>query len=31
MSSAHTQADLDQTVQAFRETLKEMRDGGLLG
>jgi glutamate-1-semialdehyde 2,1-aminomutase len=31
MSSAHTQADLDQTVEAFRETLREMRDGGLLG
>jgi glutamate-1-semialdehyde 2,1-aminomutase len=31
MSSAHTQADLDQTVEAFRETLREMRDEGMLG
>jgi hypothetical protein len=31
ISSAHPQADLDQPVEAFRETLREMRDGGMLG
>lgn len=30
MSTAHTQADLEQTINAFGETLKEMRDSQLL-
>jgi glutamate-1-semialdehyde 2,1-aminomutase len=30
MSTAHTQADIDQTQEAFRETLREMRDNNLL-
>ena len=30
MSTAHTDADLDQTLQAFRETLREMRDNHIL-
>jgi glutamate-1-semialdehyde 2,1-aminomutase len=30
MSTAHTQADLDLTVEAFRETLKDMHSKGVL-
>lgn len=30
MSTAHTDADLDQTLQAFYETLREMRDNHIL-
>ncbi len=30
MSTAHTGTDLDQTVEAFRETLREMRDNRIL-
>lgn len=30
LATAHTQADLDITVGAFYETLKEMRDSGIL-
>jgi glutamate-1-semialdehyde 2,1-aminomutase len=30
MSTAHTQADLDQTVEAFEGTLREMRDNHIL-
>jgi hypothetical protein len=30
MSTAHTEADLDHTVEAFRDTLRDMRDGRIL-
>ena len=30
MSTAHTEVDLEQTVEAFRETLRELRDGQVL-
>jgi glutamate-1-semialdehyde aminotransferase len=30
MSTAHTQGDLDQTVEAFEATLREMRDSRVL-
>jgi glutamate-1-semialdehyde aminotransferase len=30
ISTAHTEVDLSQTVSAFRDTLEEMREAGLL-
>jgi glutamate-1-semialdehyde 2,1-aminomutase len=30
MSTAHTELDLERTTQAFRDTLREMRDGHIL-
>jgi hypothetical protein len=31
VSSAHTDADVDRTVEAFRRTLRAMKDEGLAG
>jgi hypothetical protein len=31
VSSAHTDSDVDRTVEAFRRTLRAMKDEGVVG